>query len=137
PSGEKRLSDLRLTDTPSSSWAPEVIYDQGRFVVLWQEILPPPDGPQIRAQLISADGTLIGGNLELTPQDGKDYGFVAIEPNRTGYGIVYTATDTKVPGGNIEVQFRAFAKDLATPTSPVVNVIDSGGDRPKIAALGE
>ncbi len=137
PSGQKRLSDLRLTDTPSSSWAPEVIYDQGRFVVLWQEILPLPGGPQIRAQLISADGELIGGNLELTPKDGKDYGFVAVEANRTGYGIVYTATNTRVPGGNIEVEFRAFAKDLATPTSPPVQVVASGGDRPKIAALGD
>lgn len=135
PSGEKRLADLRLTETMTSSWAPEVLYDQGRFLVLWQEILQRP-GPQIRAQFVSADGRLIGENVELTPLDGKDYGFVAVEANPRGYGIVYTATNTKVAGGNIEVEFRAFAKDL-TPTSPTVQVVASGGDRPKIAALGD
>lgn len=133
--GNKRLADVKLTDTPSSSWLPELIYDQGRFVVAWEERIGSP-GPQIRAQLIDADGTRLGGNVELTPLDGKDYGFVGIAASQRGYGVVYTATDSLAGDGDVTVEFRGLGKDLLTALSPVVR-FQPGGDRPRIALLGE
>lgn len=132
--GNKGLADVQLTETPSSSWLPELIYDQGRFVVVWEERILSP-GPQIRAQLLTADGVRLGGNIELTTLDGNDYGFVGITPSPRGYGIVYTVT-APLAGTGVAIEFKALAKDLITPLSPIVR-FQPGGDRPRIALLGE
>lgn len=132
--GNKRLADVRLTETPHSSWLPELIYDQGRFVVAWEERSSSP-GPQIRAQLLTAEGGRLGGNIELTPLDGNDYGFVGLASSLRGYGIVYTVT-APLTGTGVAVEFKALQKDMITPLSSVVR-FEPGGDRPRIALLGE
>jgi len=124
PTGEKRIADLQLSKADNMSLDPDVLYDQGRFLVFW------PDRrnghSQIFLQILSASGKLLGGNVELTPSGDVDAEFPSSAAASETYGLIYSVEDDS--GASLE--FRTFEKQYLTEVAPVVTVVQSATSKP-------
>lgn len=131
--GEKLGPDLRVTDAPDFSIHTQVIYDQGRFVLVFDDRRDEDvaGGSQIFAQIVDSNGQLVGGNQALSPLgDTSEYPQLAATPRR--YGLTYTGLGPEGVG----VYFRSFDKNFQDATPPVALVAEDGR-APNITAVGD
>jgi hypothetical protein len=130
--GDKRIGDLQLTNASGMSLDPEMIYDQGRFLVVW------PDRrngqSQLFLQMLSPSGKMIGGNVELTPADSVDTEFPAMAAALRTYGLAYTLES---PVGT-ELRFRLYEKEYVNALGEGLTIAMSSVEKPtspRIVAL--
>lgn len=131
-SGNKLGPDLRLTEADDFSIHGRVLFDQGRYVVVWDDRRNEDTlgVTHLMAQLIDDQGEKMGDNLQLTPDDeSAEHPYLAA--TATHYGVVYQGVDNLIVG----LRFRAFSKDFAQSTEPVV-IQASDVRGPRIAAAG-
>jgi hypothetical protein len=127
PTGEKRIMDLQLTDASDMSLDPEVLYDQGRFLVFW------PDrrngNSQLFMQMLSPSGKAIGGNVTITPQvDSVNAESPSAAAALETYGLVYLVASAT--SGALE--FRTFEKKYLTEVAPVVTLAQGTDEQPRL-----
>ncbi len=125
--GDKLGPDLRITTAEDFSVHSRVIYDQGRFVVVYDDHRG--GAPQIIAQLLDPAGQPLGGEVVLSDAlEAAEQPFLAASP--THYGLVYTV----VSGTDVSVVFRAFDKNLGSSTGSIT-VVATAGRAPRIVSV--
>lgn len=128
----KRITDLRLSNAPGFSLHPAILYDQGRFLVVWDDHRAQAFEGQTRlfAQLVSARGELIGDNVSLTP-----FAFSAEYPEVAATSTAYGVVSTSLSNGLTQLYFHSFTKNL----EPLVEVmlVPARVRGPQIATLGD
>ena len=120
--GTKLIPDVRLTNAYGFSVYPSVVFDGSHFVVAWQD--DREDIFKVYGQRVGLDGTVVGGNVELSSSNGRpsEAPFLAVGDH--GIGMVW------VVGGTFErqLQFQTFDQDLTPKTEPVsLTVPERGG----------
>lgn len=131
--GNKLDPDLRVTEADDFSIHPRVIFDQGRFVVVWddrrdEEAL---GITRVMGQLIDSAGNAIGDNVELTG-DFESAEYPQIAATSAAYGVVYTG----LTGTEVTLVFRSFDKEFAALSPPLV-LIPQDVRLPRITAAGD
>jgi hypothetical protein len=131
--GNKLDPDLRVTQTDDFSIHPRVLFDQGRFVVVWDDRRDEETLgiTRVMAQLIDPTGSPIGGNIELTG-DFESAEYPQIAATSRSYGVVYTG----LSGMEVKLTFRSFDKEFAALSSPVV-IVPEDVRAPRITAAGD
>lgn len=131
--GSKLGPDLRLTDAPDFSIHSRVIFDQGRYVLVWDDRRDElsTGGTTVYGQLIDDAGEMLGENILLTePSEHAEYPYLAA--TSAAFGVVYTALQET----EVALRFRAFDKAF-NPLSPVVELVTREVRGPRITALGD
>jgi hypothetical protein len=130
--GQKLGPDVWLTDDPGFSTHERVIFDQGRFVVVWDDHREVATGgtPRVFAQLIDVDGNLIGDNAPLSDAGVRaELPTIAATPAR--FGLVHTVLTPEQTSATV---LRTYDKSFGDPTSAQ---FDLGHYKaPSIAAIG-
>lgn len=130
--GEKLGPDLQFTAAPGFSTHERLIYDQGRFVVVWDDAREAAYGGTVRvySQMFDVDGNPIGENLPITESGVRaELPIIAATPAR--FGVVHTVlTATE----EVAVQLRTYDKNFGDPT--LVEVVPSGARAPTVIAIG-
>jgi hypothetical protein len=130
--GNKLGPDLRVTEAENFSIHSRVLFDQGRYVVVWDDRRDElvTGGTKIFAQLIDRTGTLIGGNIQLSPDDeSAEYPYIAATDTRLG--VVYTSlSDTTVT-----LRFRTFDKNTLQSLELAL-LSDTDVRAPRVVAVG-
>ncbi len=131
-SGQKLGPDLRVTNAKDFSVRPEILYDAGRFVLVWDDrrTAGTSDEARIFGQFVNVDGRLVGSNVELTAA-----GLVAEAPDvaasQRRLGLVFSLLD---PTGAVHLGFRTFDKQLED-ASPLVMLGSGDVQGPRITGL--
>jgi len=126
--GQKLGPDVWITDAPGMSTHERLIFDQGRFVAVWDDHR---DGiPRIYAQFIDVDGALIGGNLPLSEAE-QHAELPIIAATRARFGVVHTVlvSDTEAA-----TELRTFDKQFGDATAVELTLPDMRV--PNITAIG-
>lgn len=133
PAGEKLGPDLRLTDAPDFSIHTRLIYDQGRYVVVFDDRRREEvDGTsRIFAQIVDSQGESEGGNRPLSPL-GQVAEYPQLAASSRRFGLVYTV----LGDGAVGVRFRSFDKNFEDATEPV-ELVSENARGPNITAVGE
>jgi hypothetical protein len=130
--GNKLGPDVRVTDAPNFSIHTRVLFDQGRYVVIWDDRRDElvTGGPKIFAQVIDRAGSLVGGNVQLSPDDeSAEYPYVAATDTRLG--VAYTVlSDTAVT-----LRFRTYDKNTFE-SSELALLSDTEVRAPRVVAVG-
>lgn len=131
--GEKLGPDLRVTEAPDFSIHPRSLFDQGRFVVVWDDRRTEDivGGSQIYAQFISESGELEGENRLLI--DRLEIGespAIAATPER--YGVAYVSLNAE----DVSLRFRTFDKELLS-SSETLSLAPRGVRAPRVSAVGD
>ena len=130
--GQKLGPDVWLTDDPGFSTHERVIFDQGRFVVVWDDHREVTFGgtPRVFAQLLDVDGNLIGDNTPLSEAGVRaELPTISATPGR--FGLVHTVL---TPEQTSATMLRTYDKSFGDPTSAQ---FDLGHYRPpSITAIG-
>lgn len=113
--GNKLGPDLRVTNAPGFSLRPDLLWDGAEFVTVWHDNRDDPDRGRIYGQRISADGSLIGDNVALTPL-GTDADDVSIAQSESGFAIVFNERGDTVR----QLVFRTLSPDLSKVGDRVV-----------------
>lgn len=106
--GNKLGPDLRVTNAPDFSLRPDLLWDGAEYVAVWHDNRDDSDRGRIYGQLISAEGTLIGDNVPLTPF-GTDADEVSIAQGESGFAIVFNEAGDTVR----QLVFRTLSPDLS------------------------
>lgn len=131
--GDKLGADLRVTQAPGFSIHPDMLFDQGQFIVAFDDRREEEQGGAARifGQRISAQGALLGANVALSP-----VGVLAEYPKLTAtarrLGLVYTA----LRGERLALEFRSFDKSLQN-SSQLRVIVSEEVQSPSITALGD
>jgi Putative metal-binding motif len=135
PKGEKRIADLQLTSAEGMSLDPIVLYDQGRFNVIWADRRNGPT--QLFLQMLNFAGKPIGGNVQLTPDIGSieiDFPSAAATPR--SFGLVYVVgTEDQAA-----LEFRTYEKQYFSEISPPLPLTLPSSSMPRVpnvVALGD
>lgn len=129
--GEKLGPDVRVTTAPDFSIHPRLLFDQGRYVVVWDDRREEVNfGPtKVFAQILAVDGTLTGSAVELTAENAE---FPVLAATERRFGLAYTGD---VEGGT-GVRFRLLDKELG-PLGDSVALSGAGGKGPNVVALSD
>jgi len=130
--GNKLGPDVWLTDSPGFSTHERLIFDQGRFIAVWDDHREMASGgqPRIFSQIIDAAGNLVGENVPLSePNVRAELPSLSASPRR--FGLVHTVL---VDDTSMALQVRTFDKNFSDPTSQRFDV--AGFRQPVITALG-
>ncbi len=121
--GRKEIPDVQLTFQSGFSVNPYVAWNGQNFIVVWED---DRDGPwNVFAQLVGADGAVVGGNVELTTGDasfGNESPVVA--PGVGGVGVTWSFGDSLTHF----VNFQVFSEDMQTQITQPINVTDGSTD---------
>lgn len=131
--GNKLGPDVRVTEADNFSIHPRIIFDQGRFVLVWDDRRDEltQGVTRIMAQLIDADGKPIGPNVVLSGNlEAAEYPQIAATTERLG--VVYTV----LTNASVSLTFRSFDKEF-NPVSTSVALVPSEVRAPRITATGE
>jgi hypothetical protein len=117
--GAKKIADVPLTNQSGFSVNPELAWNGQEYLVVWQD---DREGPfHIFGQRVGADGTLDGGNVQLTSGEmGLGDESPSVAPGLGGAAIAWGLGDAT----QHVIAFQVFSTDLTTPLSPPVNVTD-------------
>lgn len=128
-SGEKLGPDLRVTNAPDFSIHPRLLFDQGRYVVVWDDRRDQESFglTKVFGQFIAVDGSLTGAAFELTAENAE---FPVLAATERRFGLVYTGD---VDGGT-GVRFRLLDKNFGLLGDSVA-LGSVGGKGPNIVAL--
>jgi len=131
--GEKLSPDLRLTDASDFSIHPDALFDQGRYLVVWDDRRAEDliGGPQIFGQLVSELGEVLGENILLSGEE-EVAEYPAISATARRYGIVYTSLNDE----SVSLRFRSVDKDLVS-SSDIVVLARTDARSPRITAVGD
>jgi hypothetical protein len=115
--GKKLGPDLRVTDAPKFSLNPALAWNGTEFLDVWDDRRF-DDGTssdiRIFGQRITVDGTLVGGNVQLT-QPGVVAEYPAIAVGKSKVGIVFSSS----VGNDVHATFITTDPDFSNPSSPV------------------
>ena len=133
-SGKKLGPDQRVTRASGFSLDPVVAWNGSEALLVWDDRrLEGPRGDDIRlfGQRVALDGSLIGGNVELTGA-----GILAETPGiavgQTRVGIVFAS---RVSASLTHAKFLTAAADLSQP-SPLVDLGGTDVDSPSLVWVG-
>lgn len=130
--GTKLGPDLRVTEAEGFSIHPRVIFDQGRFVIVWDDRRDElsTGGTKVFAQIIDRTGNLVGQNIQLSDDsESAEYPYIAATEAR--YGVVYTSlSDTTVT-----LRFRTLDKNTLQPSNLAL-LSDTDVRGPRVVAVG-
>lgn len=131
--GEKLGPDLRLTSASDFSLHPDLHFDQGRFVAVFDDHRDSFESgvTRIYGQIVSAQGELVGENIPLTGLD-VSAEYPALSATMRRYGLVYTTLGDDQVG----LEFRSFNKQLEDGSEPL-ELIGAEARSPSIIALGD
>lgn len=130
--GNKLGPDLRITDAENFSIHSRIIFDQGRYVIVWDDRRDElvTGGTKVFAQLVDRAGNLLGGNIQLSvDEESAEYPYIAATDAR--FGVVYTSlSDTTVT-----LRFRTYDKNTFEP-SELALLSDTDVRAPRVVAVG-
>ena len=126
--GNKLGPDVWITDAPGMSTHERLIFDQGRFVAVWDDHRE--GTPRIYAQFIDSAGSLLGENLPLS-EFGQHAELPIIAATTTRFGLVHTVLLSETEAGT---QLRTFDKEFGDATSEALDLPDMRV--PNITAIG-
>ncbi len=132
--GSKLGPDVRLTDAPDFSIHSRIIFDQGRFALIWDDRRDErtEGGVTVYGQLMSHTGEMLGANVRLTdPSEQAEYPFLAA--TNAAFGVVYTWL---LSGSHVGLRFRSFDKEF-NPRSLPIEIVARDVRGPRITALGD
>jgi hypothetical protein len=130
--GQKLGPDLRLTDAPGFSTHERLSFDQGRFVVVWDDHRETVYGgtPRVFAQLLDTAGEPLTANVALSESgEHAEYPIIAATPSR--FAVVHTVL---TEGDEAAVRLRTFDKTFGDATSEIV--VPGGVRVPNVTAIG-
>lgn len=126
--GNKLGPDVWITDAPGMSTHERLIFDQGRFVAVWDDHRE--GTPRVYAQFIDSSGALVGENMPLSELGQRaELPIIAATPAR--FGIVHTVLLSATEAGT---QLRTFDKNFGDATSQALDIPDMRV--PNITAIG-
>lgn len=131
--GQKLGPDLRITNADDFSIHGRVLYDQGQYVMVWDDWRNEEVGEssQVYAQLVSSSGELSAGNIKLTQELGSaEKPYLSATARR--FGVAYTMLENS----DMHLKFKTFDKSFGD-ASPALTLQDSGITAPRTVALGE
>ncbi len=110
--GKKLGPDLRVTDAPDFSLDPVPVWNGSQTLLVWDDrrfSQRGSDDVRLFGQLVAFDGSLIGGNIQLTGANENDEG-PGVALGQTRVGIAFTSSPH--PTGNVQTKFFSTAPDL-------------------------
>lgn len=130
--GTKLGPDLRVTEAENFSIHSRIIFDQGRYVVVWDDRRDElaTGGTKVFAQLIDRAGSLIGGNIQLS-DDTESAEYPHIAATETRFGVVYTS----LSDATVTLRFRTFDKNTFE-SSELALLSDTEVRAPRVVAVG-
>jgi hypothetical protein len=131
-SGTKLGPDLRVTDADDFSVHPDIVYDSGRFLLVWDDRRTSVDVDEalVFGQAIDSEGRLVGGNVQLSPSGiVSEFPEIGISDRRLG--VVFSALE---PLGGAYLGFRTFDKSFGAE-GPFVELGEGNVQGPRIAGL--
>ncbi len=133
--GEKLGADVRVTTAPDFSLHPDLLFDQGRFVVVFDDRRE-SGRARVYGQLIDASGALLGGPLALSP-DGNETESPSVAATSTRLGVAYTSLiPTADDAAQVGLEFRTFDKQLGQPSNPLL-LTSKEARSPSVTAFGD
>lgn len=131
--GNKLGPDVRVTNAPDFSIHTRILFDQGRYLIVWDDRRDEfvTGGPKIFAQVLDRAGNLVGENVQLSPdEEAAEYPYIAATDTRLG--VVYTVlSDTAVT-----LRFRTYDKNTFE-SSELALLSDTDVRAPRVASVGE
>lgn len=133
--GQKLAADVRVSQAPGFSIHPQVLYDQGQYLIVWhdrrEEVERAGGLPRIFVQVLDSRGELVGENQVLTRRG------VAAEAPRIAasarrYGLSYLVSEL----GSVGLEFRSFHKDFSVGSAPL-RLADQDVRSPSVVSLGD
>lgn len=131
--GEKLSADVRLTTAAGFSVNQQMFFHRGRYVVLFDD--DREGEPRVFAQLVGADGSLLGDNVALSALGTyAEYPSVAATERR--FGVAYTTLDEDGSAPRVGLEFVTFDQELANASATVV-LATSDVRSARVTALGD
>lgn len=133
----QKLGHQRVTQAPQHSVGPRLLFDQGRFVVVWEDRRAGQQLPQVFAQILGGAGELLGDNILLSPPaQPEQYPYLAATAER--FGMVSTAPVDPLNPIAMRIVLRTFDKSFADATPPLeVAAGDAYGPGAVVTAVGD
>ena len=132
--GQKLGPDLRVTHAPNFSVDPVTAWNGSESILVWDDQrnqIRGGDDVRLYGQRVAFDGSLIGDNVQLTP-DGTKAESPGIALGQSHIGIVFAS---RLPGALTHTKFFTTAPDLTHPSS----IVDLGGidvQNPSVVYVG-
>ena len=132
PMGDKLIADVRVTDAEDFSIHSRILYDQGRFLVVFDDRRDEAllGYSRVFGQLITSSGAINAPNIALS-LDGENAEYPALAATEQRLGLVYTVLDDM----NVGLRFRSFDKDFEDPSPPLLVAFEQVRE-PRIVAVG-
>ena len=130
--GNKLGPDLRVTEAENFSIHSRILFDQGRYVIFWDDRRDElvTGGTKVFAQMIDRAGNLVGDNIVLSPDDeSAEYPYIAATDTR--FGVVYTS----LSDSTVTLRFRTFDKTTFEPQELAL-LSDTDVRAPRVVAVG-
>jgi hypothetical protein len=131
--GGKLGPDLRVTNAPNFSVHPDMVYDSGRFLMVWDDRRTNIDVDEaiVFGQAVDTNGNLVGENVPLSPAGiVSEYPEIAVSDRRVG--VVYSALEPA--SGGVYLGFGSFDKNFGN-AGGFVELGDGTVQGPRIAGL--
>jgi hypothetical protein len=134
--GNKLGPDLRVTEAPDFSIHTNMIYDQGRFLLVWDDRrtseASSTDEAIIFGQIIDSEGNAVDKNLMLSlPGLVSEYPQIAANDRRLA--VSFSVLDPH--GGGVMAGYRTFDKQFGNPSDGVMNIGGGSADPPHVTGL--
>jgi hypothetical protein len=131
--GGKLGADLRVTQAPDFSLNPELLFDSGHYIVVFDDRRDESTGGTVHAygQIIDENGKAAGSALQLSP-DGVPAEFPDVAATAKRLGVVYTV----LQGTEVGLGFRSFDKEFGAPTGQRL-IVGQDVQEPTITAVGD
>ncbi|MFZ5894451.1 MAG: putative metal-binding motif-containing protein [Myxococcota bacterium] len=128
PGGEKQMLATRITDAAGFSLHPSIKWNQSEYLVAFDDrrsnsVLG--DRPQIFAQRLAPDGSLLGGNVLLAGEDAtSEFPSLALSSRRVG--LAFTLTQLGDPHSRLGFRvFDATLSPVGTKPAPIGSDVDT------------
>ncbi len=130
--GTKLGPDVRLTEAEGFSIHSRVIFDQGRFVVVWDDRRDElvTGTTKVFAQIVDRTGALVGTNVQISDDsESAEYPYIAATEAR--YGVVYTS----LSDATVTLRFRTLDKTTLEPSELAI-LSDTDVRGPRVVSVG-
>jgi hypothetical protein len=130
--GTKLGPDVRVTNAERFSIHPRIIFDQGRYLIVWDDWRDEPvtGATKVYAQLLDRDGNLIGENVQLS-DDSESAEYPQIAATNERFAVVYTSLGDQT----VTLRARTFDKITLEPSSLAL-LSDTDVRAPRVEAVG-
>jgi len=123
---------VRVTNAERFSIHPRIIFDQGRYLIVWDDWRDEPATgvTKVYAQLLDRDGNLIGENVQLS-DDSESAEYPQIAATNERFAVVYTSLGDET----VTLRVRTFDKTTLEPSSLAL-LSDTDIRAPRVEAVG-